>query len=1243
MPKINPSVAHTLPLAGDHFEAALRAGRKPRIEEFLPADPGERCRLLLELVQTELAYRVEAGERRLIGGYLQRFPELARDADAVVLLIAAEYRVLRRLEPAAPLEEYLTRYPRFADRLRALFTDEPPRAVPIEVPGYEILGVLGKGGMGVVYQARDRKLKRVVALKMILSGSHADEADLARFRTEAEAIARLQHPNIVQIYEVGEQQGLPFLTLEFCAGGSLEKRLNGTPLPAADASPLVETLARAVHAAHTAGILHRDLKPANVLLAGDGTPKVTDFGLAKKLDEVGQTQSNAVVGTPSYMAPEQAGSRNRTLGPTADVYALGVILYECLTGRPPFRAATPLETLLQVMHDEPVAPRLLNPKTPRDLETIALMAMAKEPGRRYATAQELADDLRAYAEGRPIRARPVGLVGRAWRWTRRNPAAAALLLVGGVAALAVVALGVGLRYNATLARSLQSEAEARQTLETTVGELNTAQAAQKAAADSAERFSYFHRIGLAHSLWAGGELPRALYLLQECPEPHRNWEWHYLNGLCHSELAGFDLGESYCTGLAFSPDGRRLAGGGYLVGLRVWEPDAGTVLLKLETPDRTGPDSVLYSPDGKRLVSVDRGVSIMRDPAGKELYRVPGTFLGFTPDGGALLGTRQRPAAGRAEKRDAIGWDAATGKETFSTPLQNSETDDFTLALSPDGKRLVGIGQRRTVHIWDARTGAIHLEPDAAVASPYAVPSRLGDHDRTPVAFSPDGRLFAGACRDSAVNVWDAATGRRLTVLRGHLDVVHTLVFSPDGRRLASASRDRTVRLWDADAGVELDAIHGHGREVVALAFSPDGARLATASYDTRVKIWDMSVGQAAVVLPGPPMDFVQHVSFTPDGRRIAALGDRFSVWDAATGAFAPRLPVTAYGPVVPGLNGRYIAAPQADGGLAVIDLTESRLSHTIPLVRKDVAKLEALSADGRRVAVVRPDRAVAVVDDRGTEVCRLTLPRGAGSVAFSPDGTRLVTTPAPPDTEGRAFAGKLGDVVVWDAQSGAEVVRFPWNVSGIFQPVFSPDGHLLVVPDSFFSTVILDVRTGKRVHVLRTDSGGAVGVAFSPDSERLATVAKEGVVTLHDVTTGYPLLTLNRAPNDPPSRSGVFQFSTRLAAFSPDGRWLATAAHGGIVKLWGVAPTREPAARQATWHAAEAEDSEAARQWFAAAFHRSRVLEARPNDSRERAHRALAYLRLGRVAEARADLQRAGDARGEAELLAYLRKELGQ
>jgi serine/threonine protein kinase/tetratricopeptide (TPR) repeat protein len=365
-----------------------------------------------------------------------------------------------------------------------------------KVAGYQILGELGRGGMGVVYKARQRGLQRLVALKMILAGAHAGEHQRARFGTEAEAVARLQHPNIVQIYEVGQHEGLPYFSLEFVDGGPLDKRIAGKPQPPREAARLIETLARAMHFAHRQGIVHRDLKPANVLLQrkseapnpkseketgavsdfgfriSDFDPKITDFGLAKRLEEgdASRTKSGTIVGTPNYMAPEQARGEVRNVGPHTDLYALGAILYELLTGRPPFQGPDVMDTVLQVTRDEPVPPARLQPNTPRDLETICLKCLQKEPPKRYAACFELAEDLRRFLAGEPIRARPVGPGERLWRWCRRNPklagAAATILLLVLIGSVGSTWAALAIRAEKELAernekKALASEKVAR--------------------------------------------------------------------------------------------------------------------------------------------------------------------------------------------------------------------------------------------------------------------------------------------------------------------------------------------------------------------------------------------------------------------------------------------------------------------------------------------------------------------------------------------------------------------------------------------------------------------------------------------------------------------------------------------------------------------------------------------------------------------------------------------------------------
>jgi tRNA A-37 threonylcarbamoyl transferase component Bud32 len=422
--------------AGERYEAAWNASWSLDtvnrfLEEGWPAADAEARRgLLAEFAVRDLDLHLQHGDPVSAADYLHRYPDLRADPDTVRRLREIEASRRGRSTPGLPV-----------------------------VPGYEILGELGKGGMGVVYKARQSDLDRHCALKMILASEQTADETLARFHTEAEAIARLQHPNIVQVFQVGDHQGRPFLALEFCPGGTLEKKLAGTPLLPREAAALVRTLAEAMQAAHQANVIHRDLKPANVLLAADGTPKVTDFGLARKLDDRGQTRTGAILGTPSYMAPEQAAGR-KEVGPSADVYALGVILYECLTGRPPFKAAEVYETLTQVIANDPVPPRRLNPQVPADLETICLKCLHKVPARRYATARELADDLGRFLEGRPIQARPVGYMERTWRLGRRHPWAAAFGLAVVSGGLATCILWYIAAANAVQARESAERARA---------------------------------------------------------------------------------------------------------------------------------------------------------------------------------------------------------------------------------------------------------------------------------------------------------------------------------------------------------------------------------------------------------------------------------------------------------------------------------------------------------------------------------------------------------------------------------------------------------------------------------------------------------------------------------------------------------------------------------------------------------------------------------------------------------------
>ena len=792
--------------------------------------------------------------------------------------------------------------------LGATQTYEPrggtPRRQPSpDLPGYGILGELGRGGMGVVYKARQLSLNRLVALKVISAGVHAGHEELARFRAEAEVVGKLQHPHIVQIFEVGEHDGLPYCALEFVEGGSLAARLGGSPLPAREAARLVGVLAAAVDAAHRAGIVHRDLKPANVLLASGGceppaadktgsshppladlVPKVADFGLAKQLGgDAGQTQTGAIMGTPSYMAPEQASGRSKEVGPLCDVYALGAILYECLTGRPPFKAATVLETLEQVRGQEPVPPRQLNAAVPRDLETIALKCLHKEPQRRYASAADLAADLNRFLEGRPIIARTVGRLEKTVKWARRKPASAALL---GLSLAGLVALAAGLVWHDAqmqYERGLEEKARAEAETESERARIQQARAergekeagekgrlaleqaaiarAQQVRAEvreeEASRGRLANQVLRVRGLWEHdpGQAMELLESTVACPLHLRDFVWGYYHELCRRDrLTLYHYGHvPRCV--ALSPDGRTLASGG---------------------SSRAG---------GNRWAG---GVQLWDLTTGKERFVLRGhskpvTAVAFSPDG--------RWIASGGEDRTVRLWRAAGGSPGYLAG-NDLPQEVRTVAFSPDGRFLAAaLGKRGSppapgeVRVWNVATGGLH--------------ATFKGHGRGVlcVAFSSDGRLLAAGSSLETPNgyfhgdvwVWDTASGRRRQRFGRFFSAeVVGLAFRPGARELAVASADASGRegeagLWDVASGQLRTSLKGVRARVNALAFSTDGKRLATAHEGApgSVSLWDPETGKETLTLPGSGSG----LALSPDGRWLASVGS-----DAAGGGSAVRL-----------------------------------------------------------------------------------------------------------------------------------------------------------------------------------------------------------------------------------------------------------------------------------------------------------------------------------------------------------------
>ncbi len=700
---------------------------------------------------------------------------------------------------------------------------------PDTIPGYEILAKIGEGGMGVVYRARQLGLNREVAVKQILRADAA-RAAVARFWAEAEVMAAVRHPHVVQVIELGEHAGRPFLAMEYLGGGTLGDRIAAAaPLPPTEAARLVGKVAAGVAAAHELDIVHRDLKPGNVLLDAAGEPKVTDFGLAKrKAHDLTQTQ--ALMGTPAYMAPEQAAGRAKFVGPPADVWALGVILYECLTGKRPFEGESVGALLSQIQSAEPAALRARVRSVPRDLDTIVAKCLAKEPEHRYPTAAGVADDLGRFVRGEPIAARPVGRAERLARWVRRKPTAAAAWAGTGLAALltVVVFVVVGFWREADTARGrvedlLGTETRLRGELQTTNGKLETALRGEQAALKVAERereklaaVEYGRTVQVAHQEWRENNVSAALALLDGTQADSRGWEWRYVHRLCNGQLLALRGHTGGVRSAGWGPDGAKVVTANRDGPVRVWDARTGAELLTLR--GHTGTVfSASFSPDGGRIVT-----------------------------GG--------------EDNTARVWDAWTGVEVLTLKHTGSVT---SASFDADGARIVTASSTGgTARVWDARTGAELLALKHAGEA----------------SFSPDGTRVLTFWADTAPRVLDARTGAELLVLE-HAGGVDVASFSPNGRRVATAGPGGTVRVWDARTGAELLALRGHNSPVRSAGWSPDGGRIVICVDDT-ARVWDTKTGAEVLILRGDVGIWL--AAWSPDGTRIATAGGKtVRIWDA--------------------------------------------------------------------------------------------------------------------------------------------------------------------------------------------------------------------------------------------------------------------------------------------------------------------------------------------------------------------------
>jgi WD40 repeat protein/serine/threonine protein kinase len=1102
-------------------------------------------------------------------------------------------------EPVDP-EAFAREHPERAEALRRILpamvaladlgrsgATHPPDEVAGTLGDFRLQREIGRGGMGVVYEAEQISLGRRVALKVLPFAGALDAKQLQRFKNEAQAAAHLQHPHIVPVHYVGCERGVHFYAMQYIDGhtlGAVIRELRqltqpSTPEPAGpggEASALADDMAsgqwapakraatnepstgpyapsaealattppvaalsterstrspaffrtvaslgiqaaEALEHAHQLGVIHRDIKPANLLVDATGKLWVTDFGLARLVSDAGLTMTGDLLGTIRYMSPEQALAKRVAVDARTDVYSLGVTLYELLTLEPAYNGKNREEVLRQIAFEEPRPPRRLNKAVPGELETIILKAMAKNPDERYATALELADDLRRFLEDKPIKARRPTLRQRAAKWARRHKVAVragVIVLVSAVFAL-VVSTALVWRANEGLNAANR---ELHETLE------------------RERQNGYFQRIALAEREWSANNLGRMEQLLDDCPQDLRGWEWNYLKRLPHTSLPPLNH-QNAALSATFSPDGKWIASSSQDGFVKIWDAQTGQEIRPFKAHDDHA-NSVAFSPDGRRLAtcSWDGSAKVWDTKTGQLIHTLrkrpgpAGGMVAFSPDGQRLACTGGQ----RGKFGEVTIWDPATGQELLTLGGQNDPPVQQA-AFSPDGQQLAYGSNDGTVKVWDVDWNALIGREKFTFRGHHLKALR--------VAFSPDGRRLASAAGDwttkanGEVKVWDVQTGEKVLCLRGHIASVESVAFSPDGRRLASAGWDQTVKLWDVATGQEVLTLRGHRNRVRSVAFSPDGGRLVTASDDRTVRIWDgRPPGEERVdgvrTLRGHNAG-VRCVAIHPSGQYLASADDEgiVKIWDVPSGRVLHTLPGQTGIVVRVQFNNRGDrVATHGDGRLRVWDTTTWQEQLSIA----GGAQM-SFSSDDRYIAsgggVTGSNFALKVWDAATGQELR----------CFHDHNWPILYTAWHPDGTCVASAGYDGSVRLWDLTTGAENQSSPLrHAGGATSVAFSRDGRRLASVGYDRAVRIWNTATWRELRAINDPTGGVQSVAWSPDGRRLAWGGTDATIKLGDPDTGSILQTLRGHTS-----------WVESVVFSRDGQWIASGGLDGVVKIW--------------------------------------------------------------------------------------------
>ncbi|HTL16472.1 MAG TPA: protein kinase [Patescibacteria group bacterium] len=1015
-----------------------------------------------------------------------------------------------------------------------------------------MLEKIGEGGFASVYIAEQKEpVQRQVALKILKHGMDT-EAVVARFEAERQALALMNHPNIARVLDAGATDaGRPFFVMELVMGQKLSDYCMRQQLSVRQRLELFIPVCRAVQHAHQKGVIHRDLKPSNILVMeheGVGVPKVIDFGIAKATEQSlnesqGLTSVNAFMGTPAYMSPEQVRFGTRDIDTRSDIYSLGVVLYELLTGDPPFElTGTSLEEMCRIVREvDPNRPssalgknlhnaRLRSPRLAwreqiaavrGDLDCIVMKCLEKDRTRRYETANGLATDLQRHLDHEPVIARPPSVRYRFYKtWQRHKLAFASIAAV-----IATLVLGIVMTTWQAIEANRARSAEKAQRLRAD---------AEKA---DARRLLYGADMGLAQQAWDQNNVFRLQQLLKETEQwQDRGFEWYYWQRQLHLPLKTL-VHSSNVTAAAFSPDSSRMVTTSEAGIAQIWETATGR---RLATFAGNGVPiySVAFSPDGRWIANgawvtnsdQAKVATVWEAATGRLLFTLQGHTgsvwsVAFSPDG-------RRMVTG-SEDRTAKVWDLASGRAIFT--LKGHQERVWSVAFSPNGQWIVTGSLDQTAKLWDATTGR-------------ELRTLRGHGDRVwGAAFSPDSQRVVTGSGDTLAKVWEVSSGRELLTLQGHKAGVGTVAFSPDGQRIATGSADRTIKIWDAVTGRELATLKGHTSHLISVAFSPNGKLLLSASADKTAKLWEAPEDRDPLTLRGH-RDWILGVAFSPDGQRIiTASEDRTArVWNATTGRqlLTLEVPGDEFWSVAFSPDGRRVLTGTG-GTNNVAKLWEGDSGRELLTLKGHKARVRSVgfSPDGRVLLTGSGDGTAKLWDAiSGREL--LSLPVSSSEVrsaVFSPDGSRVAT------------GGNDAIVRVWSAVTGQKILTFK-DRAVIHLIAFSPDGQHIITGTEDQIARLWDAGTGRELLGFAGHSGEVMSAAFSSDGRRVVTASTDQSAKLWDMTLDS---VKGNAARELLTLKGHIDIID-CVAFSPDGRRIATSSRDRTVKIWEAASPQQ-------------------------------------------------------------------------------------